>query len=401
MKKWLALLICISMTAAMLAGCGTASSGTGSSSSSSQKTSGKTKVGVIYIGDENDGYTASHMAGIASMKKTLGLSDDQVIEKTNIPESEECYDAAVDLADQGCTVIFSTSFGHEDFLIQAAAEYPDIQFCAVSGYQAASSGLKNMHNFYTKISEARYVSGVAAGMKLKAMIDEGKITADNAKLGYVGAFPYAEVISGFTAFYLGAKSVVSSATMKVLYTNSWGDASLEKEAANSLIGDGCVLISQQANTTGAPSACETAGIPVVGYNIDMRSVAPTCALTSPTNYWGVGYADFVKTVESGENPAVDKAYGLADDAVGVTEPGTACAEGTQAKIDETIAGIKNGTIHIFDESMLTVGGKSMKDMNYKIGDKDYTKYFSNGYFHEGEIGSTPAFDIIIDGVTVQ
>lgn len=405
MKKWISILLCISITAGILTGCGGTSTESGSgaskeagSSTASEGKTAETKVGIIYIGDENDGYTASHMSGIASMKKTLGLTDDQVIEKTNIPESEACYDAAVDLAEQGCTIIFSTSFGHEDFLKQAASEYPAVEFCAISGYQAASSGPDNMHNFYTKISEARYVSGVVAGLKLQEMIDSGKITADKAKLGYVGAYPYAEVISGFTAFYLGAKSVVDSATMKVIYTNSWGDASLESETANSLIADGCVIISQQANTTGAPSACEASGVPVVGYNIDMRSVAPKCALTSPTDYWGVGYSDFVETVMNGEKPAADKSYGIAEAAVGITELGTSCAEGTQEKADTVIAGIKDGSLHIFDESRITVGGKSMKELNYKIGDKDYSKYFTNGYFHEGELASTPAFDIVIDGI---
>ena len=224
------------------------------------------KIGAIYIGDENEGYTAAHMAGIDEMQEALGLDDSQVIEKTLIGEDEGCYDAAADLADQGCQIIFANSFGHETYILEAAGEYPDVQFCHATGTQAASSGLSNMHNYFTNIYEARYVSGVVAGLKLNQMIEDGTITEDSCKMGYVGAFPYAEVISGYTSFYLGAKSVCPSVTMEVKYTNSWASFDLEKECADALISDGCVLISQHADTTGAPTACEAAGVPCVGYN---------------------------------------------------------------------------------------------------------------------------------------
>ena len=247
------------------------------------------KIGIIYIGDENEGYSAAHMAGIDEMVETLGLDDSQVIEKTLIGENEACYDAAADLADQGAQIVFANSFGHETYILQAAAEYPEVQFCHATGTQAASSGLSNMHNYFTNIYEARYVSGVVAGMKLNEMIEDGTITEDEAKMGYVGAFPYAEVISGYTSFFLGARSVCPSVTMEVKYTNSWASFDLEKECADALISDGCVLISQHADTTGAPTACEAAGVPCVGYNIDMTSVAPTTALTSASINWGVYY----------------------------------------------------------------------------------------------------------------
>ena len=185
------------------------------------------KVGVIFVGDENEGYTAAHYEGIKSMISELGLSEDQVIIKFNIPEGDECLTAAQDLADQGCQIVFSNSFGHEDYMIQAAKEFPDVQFCAATGYQAQTSGLDNMHNFFTSVYESRYVSGVVAGLKLNEMIKDGKITEDKAKMGYVGAYPYAEVISGFTAFYLGAKSVCPTVTMEVNYTSSWADQALE------------------------------------------------------------------------------------------------------------------------------------------------------------------------------
>nr|MCR5469081.1 BMP family ABC transporter substrate-binding protein [Lachnospiraceae bacterium] len=270
-KKVVSLVLALSMVSALVAGCGSSSASSSSDSADSASDASASadidassiKVGVIYVGDENEGYTAAHMEGIDAMMEELGLSDSQVIEKTTIPEDESCYDAAVDLAEQGCNLIFGTSFGHESYLIQAATEYPNVQFFHGTGYQAASSGLANMHNYFTKIYEARYVSGVVAGLKINEMIENGTITEDQAKVGYVGAYPYAEVVSGYTSFFLGVRSVCPSATMEVQYTNSWADMSGENEVATKLIEDGCVLISQHADTTGAPSACEAAGVPCV------------------------------------------------------------------------------------------------------------------------------------------
>ena len=402
MKKFAALLLAGAMAFSMMA-CGSSSDKKADDKSSDSKktesakstSASDIKVGVIYIGDENEGYTEAHMKGIQEMKKELGLSDDQIIEKTLIPEDETCYDAAVDLAEQGCNIIFGTSFGHESYLLQAAAEYPDVQFCHATGYQAASSGLSNMHNYFDAIYEARYVSGVVAGMKLNEMIENGDITADQAKIGYVGAFPYAEVISGFTSFYLGAKSVCESVTMEVQYTNSWADMTAEGEVANQLIADNCVLISQHADTTGAPSACETAGVPCVGYNVDMTSVAPDAALTSPTNNWGVYYTYAVQCVLDGKAIDTDWCKGFSEDAVRITPVNEAVvAEGTDAKVEEVEAALKDGSLHVFDTSAFTVDGKELD--TYKKGD---TEYISDGYFHESEYGSAPAFDIAIDGIT--
>ena len=337
------------------------------------------KVGIIYIGDENEGYTAAHMKGIDEMQEELGLDDSQIIEKTLIGEDEGCYDAAADLADQGCQIVFANSFGHETYILEAAGEYPEVQFCHATGTQAASSGLSNMHNYFTNIYEARYVSGVVAGLKLNEMIEDGTIKEDAAKMGYVGAFPYAEVISGYTSFYLGAKSVCPSVTMEVKYTNSWASFDLEKECADALISDGCVLISQHADTTGAPTACETAGVPCVGYNIDMTSVAPDAALTSASMDWGVYYKGFAD--------GADKITPLNDKVV---------AEGTEEKVKEVEDALIDGSLHVFDTSTFTVDGKELT--TYKKDGSD-TEYISDGYFHESEYGSAPAFDIAIDGIT--
>jgi basic membrane protein A len=359
------------------------------------------KVGAIYVGDENEGYTAAHMAGIDEMMSTLGLSEDQVIEKTNIGEDESCYDAAVDLAEQGCTIIFANSFGHEDYMIQAAAEFPEVQFCHATGYQAASSGLANMHNYFTAVYESRYVSGVVAGLKLNEMIANGDITADEASMGYVGAYPYAEVVSGYTSFYLGAKSICPTVTMEVQYTNSWADMTAESEVATQLIANGAKLISQHADTTGAPTACETAGVPIVGYNVDMTSVAPNTALTSATINWGPYYTYATKSVVDGTVIDTDWCQGFVDSAVGIsTLNDAAVAEGTADKVAEVEATLKDGSFHVFDTTTFTVGGSTIEDLISS--DADYAKYadyVSDGYFHESEIISAPGFDLRIDGIT--
>ena len=353
------------------------------------------KVGFVFIGDENEGYTAAHYKGAMEMKEALGLADDQIIVKWNIPEDETAQDAAMDLADQGCQIVFANSFGHESYVIEAAKEYPEVQFCHATGFQAASSGLSNMHNYFTAIYEARYVSGVVAGMKLNQMIEDGTVAKDACKIGYVGAYPYAEVISGYTSFFLGVRSVCPDATMDVKYTNSWASFDLEKEAADALISDGCVLISQHADTTGAPTACEAAGVPCVGYNISMIATAPTQALTSSTNNWGAYVTEAVQHVVDGTEIPVDWCKGFSDGAVLITELNEAAvAPGTKEKVEEVEAKLAAGELHVFDTSTWTVEGKTLD--SYKKDDGN--EYISDGYFHESEFASAPAFDILIDGI---
>ena len=360
------------------------------------------KVGYIYIGDENEGYTAAHYEGAKEMMAELGLSEDQVIIKWNIPETEEAYDAAVDLAEAGCNIIFANSFSFESYVIQAASEYPDVQFCHATGFQAASCGLSNMHNYFTSIYEARYVSGVVAGLKLNAMIADGTITEDTCKIGYVGAFPYAEVISGYTSFFLGVRSVCPSATMDVKFTNSWASFDLEKEAAEALVAQGCVLIAQHADTTGAPTACQALGVPCVGYNVSMNEIAPDSALTSSSNNWGIYNTYAVKSVIDGTPIDVDWCQGLAQGAVLITELNEkTVAEGTADKVAEVEAAIIDGSTHVFDTATFTVGGEKLEDLIASNADyAKYEAYVSDGYFHESELASAPAFDIAIDGITM-
>lgn len=358
------------------------------------------KVGMICIGDENEGYTANHINGLRAAMETLGISEDQVIFKYNTPETEAAYEAAIDLAEQGCDIIFGTSFGHETYLYLAAEEYPDIEFCHATGTGAMNSELENVHNYFTAIYEARYVSGVVAGLKLNQMIEEGKITAETAKMGYVGAFPFEEVKSGYTAFFLGARSVCPSVTMEVKFTNSWGDMALEKEAAEALIADGCVLISQHADTTGAPTACEANGVPCVGYNISMIPAAPTQALVSAACNWGAYVTYAIQCVINGEDIARDWCYGYVDGAVYTTELNEAAvAPGTAEKVAEVEAALKAGTLHVFDTSTFTVNGETLTTYTTAYG-LDGIEMVSDGYFHESEVRSAPYFGIDIDGISM-
>ena len=411
MKKFAALLLAGAMAFSMMA-CGSSSDKKADDKSSDSKktesakstSASDIKVGVIYIGDENEGYTEAHMKGIQEMKKELGLSDDQIIEKTLIPEDETCYDAAVDLAEQGCNIIFGTSFGHESYLLQAAAEYPDVQFCHATGYQAASSGLSNMHNYFDAIYEARYVSGVVAGMKLNEMIENGDITADQAKIGYVGAFPYAEVISGYTAFYLGAKSVCPSVTMEVKYTNSWFDIAKEKETANALIADGCVLISQHADSEGAPKACEEAKVPNVAYNLDTREWGPNSALISSKINWEPYFEHIIKAVENSTAIEQDFCKGLADGSVEILGLNDAvAAPGTAEKLEEVKKDIIDGNVKVFDTANFTVGGEHLTSYMADVDTDDNftpdTEVIEDGVFMESAKRSAPYFDIVIDGIT--
>ncbi|MBQ3230791.1 MAG: BMP family ABC transporter substrate-binding protein, partial [Clostridia bacterium] len=254
-KKIYALLLAAVMVLSVFAFAGCNETTENSSEAGGEETN-DFKVGFIFLHDENSTYDKNFMDAAREAQTALGLTDEQVIFKVNIPESSACYDVACELVDAGCDLIFADSFGHEAFIFQAAQEFPEVQFCHATGTSAHVKKLANFHNAFASIYEGRYVAGIAAGMKLNEMIAAGKITAEQAVIGYVGAFDYAEVVSGMTSFFLGARSVCESATMKVKYTNSWFDIALEREAALALIDSGCVLISQHADSEGAPKACE-------------------------------------------------------------------------------------------------------------------------------------------------
>ena len=365
------------------------------------------KIGMICLHDENSTYDNNFIQALRQVQKDLGLSDDQVVIVTNIGEDSSCYDAAVDLAkNKGCKVIFADSFGHESFMKQAAQEYPEVQFCHATGTSGKIANIENFHNAFASIYEGRYLAGIAAGLKLNEMIAAGKITAEQAVIGYVGAFTYAEVISGMTSFYLGARSVCPSATMKVRYTGSWYDQAKEQEAATALIEkDKCVLISQHADSLGAPTACELAGVPNVSYNGSTYSAGETPFIISSAINWAPYFQYIIETVVKGEAIAPDWCGTIATNSVvlsGVNQD--VAAEGTIEKINEAIKALEAGTLHVFDTANFTVDGKTLTEYLADV-DGDYTgetNVIHDGYFDESnavDFRSAPYFDIIIDGVT--
>ena len=362
------------------------------------------KIGLICLHDENSTYDLNFINSLEVAKKNLGLSDDQILIKKNIPESNECKEAAADLADHGCDIIFADSFGHEPYLLEAAAEYPDVQFCHATGTMAHTEGKENFHNAFASIYEGRYVAGVAAGMKLNEMIDAGKITADEAVMGYVGAYTYAEVISGYTSFYLGAKSVCPSVTMKVQFTGSWYDETAEKEAATKLISSGCVLISQHADSMGAPTACENAGIPNISYNGSTVDACPNTFIVSSRIDWAPFYEYAIKATMEGKKIEADWVGNLSTGSVALTAVNEkAAAAGTKDVLDKTIADLKAGSVHVFDTANFTVGGQKLDSYQADVDtDANYTpdtEVIKDGYFHESEYRSAPYFDLRIDGIT--
>ena len=370
------------------------------------------KIGAVMLGDETEGYTLAHMEGIKQAAAELGLSD-SIVWKYKVPEDQTCYDSALDLVGQGCNLIISNSYGHQSYMALAAEEYPDVTFVAMTGDFAALSGLDNFKNAFTKVYQSRYVSGVVAGMKIAEMLGDGTLSAEkqpnsfdadgNVKIGYVGAYNYAEVISGYTAFFLGVRSIVPNVTMEVMYTNSWFDIDKEGAAAEALVAKGCVIIGQHADSTGAPSAVQAkyeAGETVfsVGYNIDMLSVAPDVALTSPQNNWGAYYTYAFEQVMNGKKPEQDWCHGYSNNAVQISPLGKACAAGTQEAVDAAIEKIKSGELKVFDCSTFTVNGEHLTSYDKSHGFEG-TQLIWDGYFHESEVISAPLFDIRIDGIT--
>ena len=423
MKKFLALLLALVMVFA-LAACGEAetpasdapasdtpddSAASDAPASEAPATEGialeDIKVGFIFLHDENSTYDLNFINAAKAAVEALGLTEDQYVMRYNIPEGQECYDAAAELADDGCNIVFADSFGHEDYMIQAAKEFPEVQFCHATGTRAHTEGLDNFHNAFASIYEGRYLAGIAAGMKLNEMIENGEITEDEAKMGYVGAFTYAEVISGYTSFYLGAKSVCPSVTMDVTFTGSWLDETAEKEAANKLIAEGCDLISQHADSMGAPTACEEAGVPNVSYNGSTLDACPNTFIVSSRIDWAPYFEYMVNCVVNGEAIAADWTGTLATGSVVLTDVNeAAAAEGTVEAIETAKAALEDGSLHVFDTANFTVGGEAVTTYMADVDtDPDYTpdtEAIVDGYFSESTFRSAPYFDIQIDGINL-
>ena len=408
MKKILAILLAVVLVVCTFAACGGSKTDNGDDAK-------KLKVGFIFLHDENSTYDNNFITGAEEACKKMGV---EILKKTNIYESNDCYDAAADLVDKGCTVIFADSFGHEDYMIKAAKEFTNVQFCHATGTKAHTEKLSNYHNAFASIYEGRYLAGVAAGLKLNEMIAAGKFKADEAKMGYVGAFTYAEVISGYTSFYLGAKSVCPTVTMDVQFTGSWYYEALEKEAANNLISKGCKLVSQHADSMGAPTACETAGVPNVSYNGSTVSACPNTFIVSSRINWEPYFEYMIKCAQDGTAIDTDWTGTLKTNSVVLTDVNEkAAAKDTQAKIDEVKAQLDAGTLHVFDTKTFTVTVDGDKNKNAKVdADGHLTSYMADvdtdaaytadtevvkdGYFHESESRSAPYFDVQIDGITL-
>ena len=350
------------------------------------------KVGFIYLHDENSTYDNNFIKAAKAACDALGV---EYVPKVNIPESADCKEAALDLVDDGCDIIFADSFGHEPYIIEAAKECPDVQFCHATGTNAHLVDLPNFHNAFASIYEGRYLAGVAAGMKLNEMINAGEITAEEAKMGYVGAWTYAEVVSGYTSFYLGAKSICPSVTMEVQFTGSWYDEMGEKEAAELLINNKCVLISQHADSWGAPTACETAGVPNVSYNGSTVAACPNTFIVSSRINWEPYFKYMIESVKNGTEITDDWCGGIEEGSVELSEINTkAAAPGTAEKIEEVKKGLADGTIKVFDTNTFTVNGETVN--TYIV--EETNEVIKDGEFSESEFRSAPYFDLKIDGI---
>ena len=404
MKKFLAMLLALVMALSLVA-CGEKKDDT-QGNGDGDATAAKVKVGFITLHDENSTYDKNFIDAAKEACANLGLveNEDYFI-KTNVGETEQCAEVAADLVDAGCNIIFADSFGHEPYMIEVAKANPEVQFCHSTGTRAHTEGLANYHNAFASIYEGRYLAGIAAGLKLNAMIEAGDIKAEEAKMGYVGAFTYAEVVSGYTSFYLGAKSVCPTVTMDVTFTGSWYDETLEKEGAEKLIQGGCKLISQHADSLGAPTACENAGVPNVSYNGSTQAACPNTYIVSSRINWAPYYEYAIKAVMDGTAIDADWTGTLATNSVVLTDLNTTvAAEGTAEAIAAATEKLEKGEIHVFDCSTFTVKGEAltsyMADVNTDDAYTPDTEVVHDGYFSESEFRSAPYFDLQIDGINL-
>ena len=421
MKKFLALIIALVMALSLVA-CGEQKQPDAPDvpDDGEQQQTASIKVGFITLHDENSTYDLNFINAAKKAIADLGLTEDNYILKTNVPEGQECYETAMDMVDKGCNIIFADSFGHEPYMIDAAKENPDVQFCHSTGTRAHTEGLANYHNAFASIYEGRYLAGIAAGMKLNEMIEAGKFTAEEAKIGYVGAFTYAEVVSGYTSFFLGARSVCPTVTMEVTFTGSWYDETLEKTGAELLIDRGCKLISQHADSYGAPTACQNAGVPNVSYNGSTKNVGADTYIISSRIDLAPYYEYAIKAVMDGTEIATDWTGTLATGSVVLEELNTdVAAAGTAEAIAAATTKLENGELHVFDVSTFTT--RADDTMNtFKVdflkvdADGHITSYLADvdtdeaytgdtevvhdGYFSESEKRSAPYFDLQIDGI---
>jgi len=399
MRKILSLLLVV----VMLVGCCAAFASCGGDNG---KDPSEVKAALIALHGTSSTYDKNFIEAFKTACQNKGLKEENYTIITDIPEGTKCYDEAANFADEGYDVIFADSFGHEAYMLQAAKEFPDVQFCHATGTKAHTENVENFQNAFASIYEGRYLAGVAAGLKLIELYGED-ITDEEAKVGYVGAFPYAEVISGFTSWFLGVRSVVPNATMEVRYTNSWYDEAAEKTTALALIDNGCKLISQHADSWGAPTACEERNIPNVSYNGSTVEKCPNTFIIASRINWTPYFEYIIDCVREDKAIDTDWTGTLATGSVEITALGTAAAEGTQEKLDEVKKGLADGTIKVFDCATFTVNGEVLTSFVADVDDAgDYVPETevvetANGitFVNESAKRSAPYFNIIIDGIT--
>ena len=374
------------------------------------------KVGLICLHDTQSTYDKNFIDSMEEARIALGLPQDKVLVRTGIGENSACYDTAADMVAAGCNVIFADSFGHEDYMIQAARQFPNVQFHHATGTKAHTEQLSNYHNGFASIYEGRYLAGVVAGLKLKDMKEKDPSVA--SKVGYIGAFTYAEVISGYTSWYLGVKSVVSDVEMDVTFTGSWYHETDEKNGALKLKEKGAVLISQHADSLGAPTACEQNGIPNVSYNGSTEEAAPKTYLVNSRINWAPYFVKMVESVAGGEAMGYDTVGTRDDGSVLISDLGKkASTAETAAYVNNVKAQLKNGSLKVFDTSKFTVTVSADKNVNATVdsdghltaymadvdSDANYTpdtQVVANGEFQESKFRSAPYFDIQIDGINL-
>ena len=393
------------------------------------------KVGLICLHDAASTYDKNFIDGLNEAAKNLGTKVEFTTDclLTGVNEDEHCYDAAKDLVKKGCNVIFADSFGHQDYMLQAAKEWPTVQFCHATGTNAKTSNLKNYHNAFASIYQGRYLAGYAAGLRLIA--DQYDLLSPEdfpaTKVGYVGAYPYAEVKSGYTAWFLGVRAALedtevdpAKVTMDVRFTNSWYDPSAEQTAAKALIDGGAKLISQHADSMGAPGECETNNIPNVTYNIETKTNCPNTYLAYSRINWAPYYENVVKSVFDGKDVDGEKnsnwtgtvvtnsvQYNVNWDNVVKNVPalGKELILATLKLAFETEeAQIKLGTKQVFDTSKFTVKGARVTtyladtDGDFKGDTEAITTDETTGitYFNESFHCSAPYFDLDIDGINL-
>ena len=388
------------------------------------------KIGLICLHDDKSTYDANFINGIKEAVANLGekVSFDESCLLTGVNEDEACYNAAKDLVKKGCNVIFADSFGHQDFMLKAAKKWPTVTFCHATGTNAKTANLDNYHNAFASIYEGRYMAGYAAGLKLGFTHAETLTSTAEVKVGYVGAYPYAEVKSGYTSWFLGLRAALeengfsgANVVMDVQFTNSWYYPEAEQSAAEALIKGGAVLISQHADSMGAPGACEKANIPNVTYNIETKAECPNTYVAYSRINWAPYYEEVVKSLYEGRAIQGEVNHNwtgtLATNSVqynvnldNLVKDQNVLFGLSKAAIETLLgsveAGLRSGARKVFDCSQFTVKGEHLT--SYKADtDGDFAKdteaiVTKDGitYFDESVHCSAPYFDIDIDGINL-